>query len=454
MKTVAIILSGGVGSRLNQDFPKQMYKIGGKPILEHTLEIFNKNKAINSILIVSNKNLIKKTEELISKINCKKTIEIIEGGKTRQDSSYNAIKYLENKNIDYVLFHDAVRPFLDQDIINNIVKAFKTYNAIDTAIPNADTIIKINENENIIEDIPKRKYLFRGQTPQGFKYSLIKKAHELAQKENFKDATDDCGLIQKYNLSKIYVVDGSQENIKVTYPLDLSIADEIFRLKTKNVLKINPSKAKEKLNNTVNIVFGGSSGIGKEVFTLLNSYNTKTYSFSRENGVNIQDIETIKKALEMVKNKEGKINNIIVTAGILNIKRLENDTYESILNQINTNLLGSIYIVKESINYLKKTNGNIILTGSSSANRGRENYSIYSSTKSALINFVQAISEEFSEYNIKINLISPARTNTPLRTANFGVEPKKTLLNPKKVAEKYIAVLCSNYTGQIINIRN
>ena len=125
--------------------------------------------------------------------------------------------------------HDCARPFLNDKIITDCVRALKTYVAVDVAIPSADTIIKINEN-NIIDSIPQRSKLKRGQTPQCFKLSIIKKAHELSK--NDANFTDDCGLIVKYNLGDVYVVDGDNENIKVTFPSDIFLADRLFQIRS------------------------------------------------------------------------------------------------------------------------------------------------------------------------------------------------------------------------------
>ena len=112
---------------------------------------------------------------------------------------------------------------MTETILSDCVKALEKYSAVDVAIPSADTIIKVNNDT--IDSIPNRAELQRGQTPQCFKLSLIKKAHELSKGDN--NFTDDCGLIVKYNLAEVYVVAGSGENIKITYPEDIFMADRI-----------------------------------------------------------------------------------------------------------------------------------------------------------------------------------------------------------------------------------
>jgi len=137
----------------------------------------------------------------------------------------------------------------------------------------------------------------------------------------------------------------------------------------------------------------------------------------------------------------------------LNISKLENLPYEDVIDQINTNYLGTINITKESIDYLKKTKGHILHFTSSSYTRGRAMYSLYSSCKAAIVNFVQAVAEEVYEYGMSINVMNPERTNTPMRVKNFGYEPIESLLTAKKAAIVTLNTLLIDITGQVIDIR-
>jgi len=226
MNNSAVILASGSGSRSGLDMPKQFYKIREKTILEYSIEAFEQHPGINSILIVSNPEFMDLTKKISLKYS--KAGSVIEGGKYRQNSSYNGIKALENKNIDNVLIHDAARPFVSQDIISRCLEALETHSAVNTAAPSSDTIIQADENR-IITNVPDRKTLFRCQTPQGFRYQLIKKAHELAFNSGFNGASDDCSLVFKYSLAPVYVIDGAEENIKITYPADIKRAESFLR---------------------------------------------------------------------------------------------------------------------------------------------------------------------------------------------------------------------------------
>ena len=146
---------------------------------------------------------------MLIKNSYKKVTKLLNGGAIRKESSFIGINAVDDEEAN-VIIHDCARPFLSQRIIDDCVNALEKYSAVDVAIPSADTIIKVKND--IIQKIPERKFLKRGQTPQCFKLSVIKKAHELSK--NDSNFTDDCGLIVKYGLGEVYVVEGEGENIK------------------------------------------------------------------------------------------------------------------------------------------------------------------------------------------------------------------------------------------------
>lgn len=226
MKTIAIILASGIGSRVGLDIPKQFYKIKGKSVLEYSILAFHSNTKIDEIIIVSHPDYIFKVEEIVKNGNYKKVTKIIAGGKTRQESSSNGVNSILDEEAK-VLIHDAVRPFVTERIISDCIDSLDNFDAINVAVESADTIIEIDE-ENCIKNIPQRKYLRRVQTPQGFKLSAIKKAHELASKKENLSFTDDCGLVKEFNLAKVKVIEGDENNIKITYPSDIKLAENII----------------------------------------------------------------------------------------------------------------------------------------------------------------------------------------------------------------------------------
>ncbi len=229
MKIYAIILASGTGSRFGLDLPKQFYKLKNKTIFEYSVETFENHPKIDGIIIVSNPDYIDLTKKIIMKNHYKKEIKILKGGKTRQESSFIGISAIKEDNAK-ILIHDAVRPFIDSETISKCIYALKTNDAINVGIESSDTIVEVN-NENFIVNVPERKNIVRCQTPQCFSLEIIKKAHILAKKDKYNKSTDDCSLILKYNLAKIFVIKGSNLNIKITYPFDIKIAEEIIKIK-------------------------------------------------------------------------------------------------------------------------------------------------------------------------------------------------------------------------------
>lgn len=224
MKNIAVILASGTGERFGENLPKQFYVFKNKTLLEHSLDAFEQNKHIDEIILVTNPKFRDLTEEIILKNSYKKISVILDGGKTRVDSS--RIGVYEATDGTNVLIHDAVRAFVTQDIINRNIEALKIYKAVGTAIDTVDTIIQVDEN-GCITSIPKRSSLKRVQTPQSFRVELIKKAHNLAQNEKNTDFTDDCGLILKYNLASVHIVEGDEINLKITQKSDLEIINKL-----------------------------------------------------------------------------------------------------------------------------------------------------------------------------------------------------------------------------------
>ena len=446
MKNYGIILASGSGSRYGADVPKQFVKIAGKTILEHTIEIFEKSKLINEIFIVITPEYRHFAEEILLKNSYSKVTKLLNGGEIRKESSYIGISAIEDEEAN-VIIHDCARPFLTQKIIEDCIDALKNYSAVDVAIPSADTIVEVNEN-NIIQNIPLRAKLRRGQTPQSFRLSVIKKAHELSKDD--KNFTDDCGLVVKYNLCDVYVVEGDVENIKVTYPSDIFMADRLFQIRS---VIYQQEQILENVKDKVIVIFGGTSGIGLCTAELAKNYGASVYATSSSSGCDITDYNSVEKVLKNVYEKYGRIDCVINSAGILRMGKLVERDIEDIKKDINVNYTGAINVVKASIPYLKESKGTMQLYASSSYTRGRALYSTYSSTKAGIVNLAQALAEELASDNIRVNVINPERCATPMRYKAFGKEPEGSLLEPEKVAEASLKTMLSNLTGQVIDVR-
>lgn len=452
-RNIAIILSGGIGSRFGLDIPKQFAKLAGKSIIEHSIEAFEKHDLIDEICIVIHSDWKYFIEESVIKNRYKKVKKIIIGGNERYESSASAILAYQDNSVN-LIFHDAVRPFVSRKIIDSTIKALEVYNSVDVAIPATDTIIEVQDG--IITNIPKRTFMMQGQTPQAFRIETIKKAYELALKDPNLQTTDDCGIVKKYLPNeKIGVVLGELENIKITYQQDLNVADKIFQLKTiNNNQRFSDKYYKNNLQERVIVIFGGSYGIGASIAKIAAQYGAKVEVFSRSTtNTDVSSCGDVETALELVYQKYGKINYVVNTAAILEKQSLELIEYDKILDSININYLGTINVTKFALKYLSKTSGGLLNFTSSSYTRGRAGYSLYSSSKAAIVNLTQALSEEFAmSNNVRINCINPQRTLTPMRVKNFGKENEKTLLKAEDVAFVSINTLLSDFNGQIVDI--
>lgn len=219
-RVYAVIVAGGRGTRMKAPKPKQFLYIGGKTILEKTVDKFKRSSLIDEIIVVTAQDYFEQTEELFH--NFGKSLSIIAGGARRQDSVSNALRYLKQKGVsedDIVLIHDGVRPYIELDIITSIVKeASETGAAIPCIMPK-DTIRDINSGSL------ERSDLRCVQTPQGFSATLLMDAYNKAFAEG-GDFTDDASIAEAFG-HKVSLVEGSEANIKITTPEDIVLETRI-----------------------------------------------------------------------------------------------------------------------------------------------------------------------------------------------------------------------------------
>ena len=226
-KNYAVILAGGTGLRMGVDIPKQFLTIGKLPIIVRTLNIFQNHNKIDGIIVVVYPEYIDRVKHYKDEYNLTKILNIVAGGETRQISSYNGLCAWNFEDNDIIIFHDAVRPFLTDKIINDCISGVIEIGAVDVCVKTTDTIVESSDN-NKISSMPDRTNLRNSQTPQAFKYKLILDAHENAKKNNFTQATDDVRLV--FNLGHpVKIIEGSYDNIKITNPKDMIIAEAIVK---------------------------------------------------------------------------------------------------------------------------------------------------------------------------------------------------------------------------------
>lgn len=217
-KNIVIIVCSGIGKRMNSSIPKQFIKIKEKPIICYTIDKFENCSNIDEIIVVVNEEYIEFFKQnIVIKYGYKKITKIVKGGKERLNSVYNGINVIDEKD-SIILIHDGVRPFIEEKDIVNIIKKTIKYDACVLGVKVKDTI-KVCEN-NIIKNTPNRDNIWIAQTPQAFKYNIIKKAYDIAIKEN-KLATDDASLVEELGYNVI-MIEGDYNNIKITTQEDLN----------------------------------------------------------------------------------------------------------------------------------------------------------------------------------------------------------------------------------------
>ena len=230
MHTVAVVLAGGSGERFGTSMPKQLLPLAGRPVIEYSVAAFEQAPGVDAILVVIAASCASQATDMLAGNGYRKLTKIIPGGGTRVESTWRAIEELGSAECD-VLFHDAARPLVDQQVIAGCVAALAEHRAVGVAVPSSDTIAVVSGG--IVAGMPRRDSLVRCQTPQGFRLSVIRKAHQLAAADpQFGDlpATDDCGIVLRYLPDvKVHIAAGSERNIKITYPRDLAVAEALLR---------------------------------------------------------------------------------------------------------------------------------------------------------------------------------------------------------------------------------
>ena len=397
LRNVAVVLAGGTGQRVGLHIPKQLVKVAGKTILEHTLDVFEDAEEVDEVIVLMAPGFLPEAQAIVGSTHPKVT-NVIEGGVTRNDSTRIALAALGQEECN-VLFHDAVRPLVDHRIITDCVEALQTYQAVDVAIPSADTIVVIDD-QGCIESIPSRATLRRGQTPQAFRLSVIRRAYEIGFADPDFNATDDCGVVLRYLPEvPIFVVEGTDQNLKITQPIDIFVADKLFQLGS----TIAPDPVDEQ-------VYARAPGRHHDGRPRGQLRHRGRHRFSRKGirrrGVRLQPQPqrcgrrtdrghrtrpgrgARRDRPDRPRHRHGRCPSARRAA--------RRPRPEQIAEAVQINYLAPIMVARAALPYLKETHGSLLLFTSSSYTRGRAGYSLYSSAKAAVVNLTQALADEWS----------------------------------------------------------
>lgn len=496
----AILLMGGIGQRCNLPIPKQFIPLSGKPVFQRTLDTLLASELFDEIILVTH-------SEWIDKIPSQKRVKVVSSGKTRQESTYLGLLACE-EGTEYVLIHDAVRPFVSNEILTKNIEAVKKYKAVDTCIPSADTIV-YTKDQNTITSIPNRACYKRGQTPQTFAYDLIVKAHRLhlekitiptlstaspatitttpptptpltettfttteiekttqealgsskhltpkvssSHSTTFDSIasngpTDDCSLVVAMG-HDVHIVEGDEKNIKITTSLDLFLAEQLLRTSS------YPNTPKKEMDFTGKsyVITGGTGGIGSKLHQALVAKGATVHVISRSSKTfqtDLTNYQETKQTFDKLFSLYGEIDGIINCIGYLKVSPLSKTPIDIVHKIYETNLLSVIHTCKCA---KIKPKGHILNLASSSYFKGRGDYATYSSAKAGIVNFTQGLSEERDD--LFINVAIPRRTDTAMRRDNFPNEIPSDLLDPEDVADRIIDLLGQQITGTILEIK-
>lgn len=231
-KVFGVVLAGGIGARMgNVEKPKQFLELGGKPIIIHTIEKFAVHPGFGEVLVLSPRAWVTYTQDIVRKfIPPVRKVTVLQGGDTRNETIMNAIRYIEEQgDLDeetVIVTHDSVRPFVTHRILEENIRYAREYGACDTVIPATDTIVESKDNTRIT-DIPNRKYMYQGQTPQSFRAKKLKEQYEALNEEEKAILTDACKIMVLKG-EHVHLVQGEVFNIKITYPYDITVAKALL----------------------------------------------------------------------------------------------------------------------------------------------------------------------------------------------------------------------------------
>jgi len=221
MKKYALILAGGSGKRIQRTTAKAFLTINNLLLFEYSLLQFISTKEIDAIILVVPEEYLSVSKKLIHKKKYSKVTKVLVGGASRFESSFIGLSSIEETDAQ-VLIHDAARPFINNTTINNCIKALDKYDAVNILSPINDSIVEI-KGQHIIGVADRTKFR-QVQTPQGFTLTAIKKAQNLAIRDKLENITDDFNLVLKYKTGTSTWIEGSRNNIKITYPDDIILA--------------------------------------------------------------------------------------------------------------------------------------------------------------------------------------------------------------------------------------
>lgn len=224
----AAVLAGGSGLRMGGNLPKQFLSVAGRPVIIRSIDAFIESGSVDKIFVAVSEDYYDYTAQLVEKYIDDFEVELVVGGKNRNETLLNVLRSIPAVGCDdVILTHDAVRPFINKRIIDENIKAALEYGACNTVVPAVDTILKSSDGK-FIESVPVRSEIFHAQTPQSFNAEKLLSLYEKLSDDEMERFTDSCSVFLAAG-ERVFLVTGDRNNIKLTYPEDMEKAENIIR---------------------------------------------------------------------------------------------------------------------------------------------------------------------------------------------------------------------------------
>jgi len=446
----AILLAAGAGDRFGGEAPKQFIRLAGEPILVRTLRTVAAAE-VDDIVVVAHPEWLRETESAVADAATAVPTRVVAGGRTRNESTQHGIEALGAADDDVIVVHDAVRPLIPVDVIRRSVQpvADGLADGSDTVIPSADTLVIVDADA--VVEIPDRSRYRRGQTPQVFRAGVLRRAYEAAAAAGDLTATDDCSLVLRYVPgARIAAVAGDEVNLKITTRIDLVLADRMLQMRTLSPVEPVPASP---LTGTTMLIVGGTNGIGRAIADGAGALGARVEVEGRSLGLDVRDADAVARRVDEAARRLGGLDHVVVTAGILRIGPVSETTASDLAEVIDVNLTGTLNVARAAYPHLHRSRGSLTVFASSSFTRGRPHYVAYSASKAAVVNLAQGLAEEWAEAGIRVNAISPERTDTPMRRRAFPDESTTGMLASEEVAAFALRLIASDLTGQVVDMK-
>jgi 2-C-methyl-D-erythritol 4-phosphate cytidylyltransferase len=451
MRVHALLLAGGSGDRFGAEMPKQFVRLAGEPILLRSIRALAA-AGIDQLIVVAHPSWLRETEALVNEAGPEVPVRVVGGGATRNESTRNGLAVLDADDDDIVVIHDAVRPLVPPEVVLRSIEPIMSGRAdgTDTVIPSADTLVMV-DGDDVVE-IPERARYRRGQTPQSFRYDILRQAYDAAEAVGDMSATDDCSLVLRHVPGvRLVAVAGDEMNLKITTRIDMVVADRMIQMRTLSG-GAKPIPARSLRDARIHVI-GGTDGIGGAIAELATAEGAVVVVDGRRTGLDVRDYAAVEEHVEAAVRELGGLDHVICTAGLLRVGAAASMTPAELAEVIDVNLGGSLNVARAAHAALAASHGSLTLFASSSFTLGRPNYVAYSASKAAVVNLAQGLAEEWAEERIRVNAVSPERTDTPMRRRAFPGESPVGLLSMGEVALATMRLLQTDLTGQVLDVR-